>query len=379
MEDVPSEELTLDEQLEGLAAGIVSRLGFDPPEIGAALRPPQLRVAKADELGIKSYTVFAHGVPVILLGGDLYPAIVQYCRAAATFFLPSQANGDRPSDLWPGASAALATTIDWCTSPAANPRFPEFEVTPRQEQVAAAFAAYIYRFVLCHEMAHVSIEKLGNGDAEPVPESSGDDIVTLRNSQNSELSADSLGLEFQLRSLPDRSQIVTALSAALYFVYFNALFDDSRLMLLADLVDERTWNIEYSHPPYLHRVANLMETARLLEGDVAAEGLGMVNASLSELIGEIRQACMSSRDRVTDETIQLLSSCDPHLNNALLLTLFGQSPLGVLRAIDSVKNEASNSSRGKAVSHSLDLVAQLPEEFRVFYNMTREERSRELA
>jgi hypothetical protein len=379
MEDVPSEKLTLDEQLEGLAAGIVSRLGFGPPEIGAALRPPQLRVAKADELGIKSYTVFARGVPVIMLGGDLYPAIVQYCRAAATFFLPSQPNGDRPSDFWPGARAALATTIDWCTSPAANPRFPQFEVTPRQEQVAAAFAAYIYRFVLCHEMAHVTIEKLGNGDAEPVPGSSGDDIVTLRNSQNSELSADRLGLEFQLRSLPDRSQIVTALSAALYFVYFNALFDDSRLMLLAELVDQSTWNIEYSHPPYLHRVANLMETARLLEGDVAAEGLGILNASLSELIGEIRQACMSSRDRVTDETSQLLSSRDPHLNNALLLTLFGQSPLGVLRAIDSVKGETSNSSHGKAVSHTLDLLAQLPEEFRVFYNMTREERSRELA
>jgi hypothetical protein len=340
MEDVPAEDLPLDEQLEGLAAGITSRLRFDPPEISMALRPPQLRVAKAGELGIKSYTIFARGVPVIMLGGDLYPAIVQYCRTAATFFLPSQPNGDRPSGLWPGASAALA--------------------------------AYIYRFVLCHEMAHVAIEKLGNGDAEPAPRSSADDTVTPRNSQESELSADRLGLEFQLRSLPDRSQIVTALSAALYFVYFNALFDDSRLMLLAELVDQNTWQIEYSHPPYLHRVANLMETARLLEGDAAAEGLGMVNDSLSGLIGEIRQACMSGRDHVTAETIRLLSSRDPHLDNALLLTLFEQSPLGVLRAIDSVKSTA--------VSRSLDLVmAQLPEEFRDFCNMTREERSRELA
>ncbi len=50
------------------------------------------------------------------------------------------------------------------------------------------------------------------------------------------------------------------------------MFDDTRLALLADLVDYETWEIEYSHPPVLHRVFNL-EDAHRLEGEDAVIGL----------------------------------------------------------------------------------------------------------
>ena len=67
----------------------------------------------------------------------------------------------------------------------------------------------------------------------------------------------------------------------LYFVHALGLLD-YRLMLLAELVDERAWSIRYSHPPTLHRVFNLLQA-----GETVAPGGA---AGLKKLHGDSRNA-----------------------------------------------------------------------------------------
>jgi hypothetical protein len=373
--------LALDEQLDELAAGIVERIDLVPPELGALLRPPKLRVARATAPRVQSYTLVSGGVPTILLGGASYSAILAYCRAAATFFLPDHHGGPRPSARWAAARLAMASALDWFASPAEEPRVPRIPTTPRQERVARAFAAYTYRFVLCHEMAHVALGHLDRANLDRPPD--GDDVAVLRASQQQELEADSFGLELQVRSVPDRSQLVMALSAGMYFIYFNRLFDDVRLMLLAGLVDHEAWEIELSHPPFLQRVLNLMSAAQGLEGEVAARGLEMLHGDLSKLVGDLWTAADQEQEVVAAETGRLLARVtdDSHRDTPPLVQLFNRSPLGVLRALEPFRpGDDSDLPAGMSAPPLVEqLLAKLPTEFAEFHRRTKTERSRQLA
>jgi hypothetical protein len=374
---VTSLDVSLDEQIERLAAGVVGRIGFDPPDVGEVLRPPALRFARGGSQSIKSYTLAVRGVSTILLGGGLYTAILFFCRAAATFFLTERQTRSRRSAYWPAARAALAGAADWAASPTQEPRFLEFEVSPRQARIADAFAAYTYRFVLCHEMAHVA---LGHLDDEGRAD---DELLMLRALQGQELEADGFGLELQLRSLPQRSDLVTALASSIYFLYFTELFDGSRLMLLSDLVDEREWRIEYSHPPVLHRVFHLMGTATGLEGEVAAQGLATVQGSLSEFVGYVRQAATTAAEEVAERAVDALArgARGEEPNPAALAQLIERSPVGMLRAMDvALKECGSDRQRRAATAKVIDqLLSTLPPEFRDFHYQNRAQRSAALA
>lgn len=363
------EDLRPDDNLEQLAAGIAQAIGFDPPEVKSSLQPPQLRITKGRGQGIKSYTVVARSVPVIFLGEDLYPVIRQYCRAAATFFLPNEIGGPRPSDLWPKARSALATTVDWYTSPAKRPRLPDFKATPRQEGAGSAMADSAYRFVLCHEMAHVALGHLQTGYLDPNADSA-NNVEVLRASQERELEADQLGLELQVRSLPSELA-VAALAGAMYYIYFIRLFDDIRLQLLSKLVDFQAWHIEYSHPPYLRRVLGLMSTAHGLIGKFASDGIDALRGDLENLTGELIQASEEGQDQIAANASRLLADRSRSGNaTEALLKMLEQSPLGVLRALDGTTS----------VPHLADQVLEcLPAEFREFLHQTQAERSRQLA
>jgi hypothetical protein len=358
-----------DGALEQLSAGIVEPIKIDPPDIKESLRPPRLRIANGQGQGIKSYTAVAKGIPIILLGEDLYPVIRHFCRAAATFFLPGETGDRRPSELWPQARAALATIVDWCTSPAATPRLPDFDVTARQEAIGNSMADLAYRFVLCHEMAHVALEHVQAGalDLEADGE---DNVEVLRASQERELEADRFGLRLQVGSLSPEL-FVSAMASAVYYTYFLRIFDDYRLMLLGQLVDHEAWRIEYSHPPYLHRVFNLMQAAHTMFGKSASDGIQSLQGDLEGFIGELGQACQDNQDSVAENARLLLENSSPGPQElAEILKLLEQSPIGVLRALDEA------ATAGESVD---SVVEALPVEFREFLRQDPAERSRQLA
>lgn len=237
-----SDDVRLDERLDELSAGIVEALVIEPPEMMAKLRTPHLRVLKGVPNGLNNYCVpNPDGTKIILIGGLLYSFFLHYTRAAAVYFLPSTPDGPRPSPFWPQARSAVATTLDWISSPASTAVFPPFALTPHQAHVARAFAAFAFRFALCHEMAHVVLEHV-----DAIPSELGRvkdaDFSVLRVSQQQELDADGFGLTLQVKSLRDRTQLVTALASSVYFVHITGLLD-YRLALLAHLVDERNWKI----------------------------------------------------------------------------------------------------------------------------------------
>ncbi|MGH8563936.1 MAG: hypothetical protein ACREXW_07535 [Gammaproteobacteria bacterium] len=124
------------------------------------------------------------------------------------------------------------------------------------EPSASAPVPYAYRFALCHEMAHVALEHVDASRSELRAVGS-EDYEALLASQQQELEADRFRLELQIKSIPDSTQLVTALASAVYFVHITGLLD-ARLMLLAHLVDYESWNIAYTHPPALERVFDLM-------------------------------------------------------------------------------------------------------------------------
>jgi hypothetical protein len=391
-----SDELALDDQLEQLAAGITQRVRLDPPELKAKLLPPQLQVIKGPP-GINSYCIpNSDGTRIIMIGADVYKFFHHFTRAAAAYFLQSEPGGPRPSPLWPKAREAVANTLNWISSPAKKPRYEEFELSPRQAHVAAAFAAYTFRFALCHEMAHVV---LGHVESENLTQRrvNGEDVEFLRASQQQEFEADQMGLTIQIRSLPVITDLVTALVSPAYFVHITALLD-ARLMLLAHLVDPYHWKIARTHPPYLARLFPLAgEAARLYPG--GDKGLMEVHSSLQPIQGEIFDAANKRQDAVVEAATKLLTDelaryggrqkgkleepVTPKVREELL-QLFEQSPCGVMRVLE-LDSWSEDDADQKQKDHELRsfvinrLVSVLPPEFQRFHGLSRAQRSQEIA
>jgi hypothetical protein len=389
----PSDEVRLDERLEELSAGIVETVVIEPPEMKAKLRAPQLRVVKGVPNGLNNYCVpNSDGTTIILVGGLLYSFFLHYTRAAAAYFLPSTPDGPRPSPLWPQARSAVATALDWISSPASAPVFPPFDLTSHQEHVSLAFAAFSFRFALCHEMAHVALEHV---DASPggLGRVKDADFSVLRVSQHQELEADRFGLSLQVKSLRDSSQLVTALASSVYFVHITGLLN-GRLMLLAHLVDEANWKIALTHPPALQRVLNLMGGAQAF-GDERGAGLQSVHGSLATLDGEIYDTATKQQDSVANDTVGLLQNAIANVSTVGsipatpasavtedLRRLFDCSPLGVMRALEPGAIDISAAPAGTAEKLKVlteQFISTLPPEFQHFRGLTRAQRAEKMA
>lgn len=363
-------DLRIDEELDSLSAGIWSRLPSRYYTAANFSQLPEVQLRKSKTCDAKSYSGMIKGAPIVILGGGTLPLLRLFCRGVAAFFLPSAKFGKRPSKFWSDARSSLAVALDWSASPLAEPKLINFPLTPRQDQVAEAFAGYTYRFILCHELAHIA---LGHLDGES--SSSSDELTVLRASQDNELAADALGLELQLHSLPDPRQLITALTSSVYFLHFNKLFDDFRLAMLSELVNYKEWNIEYTHPPTLHRLSNLIATAGALEGEVASKGLEKAFYSLSEAVDDIADYAQTHRDRIAANVVRAITTQQARKARSIpsFVRHFEQSPIGVLCALDRLGKDAPSQD---AVNSVLE---QLPLAISEFYRMTLDERARFLA
>ncbi len=405
--DVPGRDLDvrLDDRLPDLARMVVERIGFDPPEAKARLRPPRLTVVKGPPILLNAFTLSTpDGGKVILMGGGLYDFLHHYTQAAATYFLPSRPGGRRPSEAWPASRKAMATTLDWISSPAAVPsRFGGAALSPTQAQAASAFAAYAYRFALCHELAHVALDDL---DISATAELAGhpDRVTILRSRQDEEIQADRLGLELQMRSLPDEGQTINGLAGAMYFTEAMSLLK-IRLMLLSELVDELRWDLRYTHPPSMQRSFALAQAAHVLVGEAASAGMLSLQGQLGGLNGEFTHAASINQDRVIGRAAQLIDAeieaglamldpadtsrrrvaarLDPWLDRrrsaltSKVLRLFDESPLGVMKALVRIANGDPSSRRSRAeVSSAITwtILDALPPSFQQFARHSRAER-----
>jgi hypothetical protein len=377
MSHVESLGIRLDEHLEELTARIVERIRFDPSEKKAKLQPPHLRVVKGPH-GVNSYCVpRADGTKMILVGADLYPFFHHYARAAAAYFLQSEPSGGRPSAFWPQAQLALATTLDWLSSPSPFPLYQEFELTPRQTHIAKAFGDYTYRFAICHEIAHVVLGHLDAGPTEVRTMGDGD-LTVFQASHQQEFDADQFGFELHVKSLPDPTMLHTAIASAIYFVHITGLLD-GRLMLLAHLVDAGHWKIANTHPPAIARVFKLMSAAN---GVWAGAGHALVelHSDLSGLDAKLYDAANKQQEEVaaaTGELVRRMSGRGKSRKGSTsevkdeLLRLFARSPLGVMRALEPA-GHADNANKDK-------LALELPSEFQRFRGQTPAERAAESA
>lgn len=319
------EQFQMEDHLDA-AVGNILQAVVSPPDLRDRLRPPQTRIVKSNGSDYKTYTIRANGKAVIRMGGATYRVLQGLTSAAATYFVTDE-KGKRPSSYWPAARNRLASTIDAYASPLTTPVVPLIAVSPRQVTPATAFAQYAYRFIICHELAHIALEHEFGADAAT-------EVSSQRASQKEELDADSFALQLQIGSLPQPEMIVTAVSAPVYFVFLLRAFDDFRLSLLSGLVDYRSWKIEYSHPPYLHRVFNLMGAATELVNETAGEGLGQVQQALEDVVQRVWSTATTTRDKVATEAATLLTTPEPAASPKLS-KLLARSPIGVLQALDA--------------------------------------------
>jgi len=364
-----AEPTRLDDHLDQLVANLVRGAAVDEPE---ALLPPRVSLRRID----RGLGVFQLGSPTgkgvtILVGGQFYDYVHRFTAAAATYFLPSTPGGRTPSQQWPAALDAMVTTLQWASSPTRAPLpLHGFPVTARQRQAARAFGDYTFRFAVAHELAHAALGHEGIGVATS-PSTAAHDEPVLRHSQESELEADAFGLALHVQSIPDASQLATALASCMYFLYVNH-FLDARLMLLAQLVDENRWKIRLTHPPLLHRAAMLTAAAGVLAGTAAADGLESLRVQLWHLVSAIWDAARTHNDTVTAQVVRTLRGGGRAGGGATILKLFGACPVGVLHALDAVQGESRRNEEMAALVD--DVVQQLPDEFRSFHSRTRAER-----
>jgi len=246
-------------------------------------------------------------------------------------------------------------------------------------------------------MAHVALEHVDTSLTE-TRQVAGEDVAVFRASQEEELQADRFGLELQIRSLPDETQLVNGLASAIYFVHIMALLD-LRLALLAHLVDYTKWKIAYTHPPALQRVLNLMGKAEALCPGTGA-GLQKVHESLEPVSGLLFETANKQQEEVLGAALSLVgrlvadhkASGDIHSKQESLpgdlppevseelLRLFNRSPLGVMRALEPTgpsEYPAIKEQCWSLVTNQLALL--LPPEFQRFRGQTPAERARELA
>jgi hypothetical protein len=351
-----------------IAAQVIDRLRVDPPELRERLLPPRFRVEIGTDT-VFSYCVRTHGgETVLLVGARQLSLLLQYTRAAAAYFLADGPGGARPSGHWPGARSALATTVDWLAAPASAPLFPEPPLTPRQAGVALAFAESAYRFGVCHELAHVVLDHLGQGPTDAVRAGS-DPLERLRASQAQEIEADRLGLMLHIRTLPPGAELEPALASAVYFLHALSLLD-LRLMLLARLVDADAWRIEHTHPQSLFRVASLMAAAEGLARNAEA-GLSVVHRDLTALDGEVGSTALDQREEVRAAAAALVARHRAPTPAAVdeLRRLLERSPTGVLLALEP-------GAAAAPVPSLDDYAAALPDAFKRFRDATPAERAR---
>lgn len=386
-----------DERLEDVVNNIIQHAGFSP-HIETRLLPPKLSVKRAGP-GVSAYYVRVPNQPTLILvvGGHMLDFIHQFTAATATYFLPTSPDGLRPSELWREARVAVAKSLEWISSPSQTPSFPDFRLTPRQALAAKTFGNYAFRFAICHELAHTALDHVGMGLTVPLGPSEEHSEVYLA-SQESELAADSFGLELQLRSLPDLTHMVPGLASGVYFIYVMRLLE-ARLMLLGDLVDLYRWNVRLTHPPTLHRVFELMSTANRLHGKQATEGLKKVHEDLSVMVGLIWNEANDQQERVSRRIAHLVQreehrigrtdndrpvpqekvpqSGEPSASTIRqLLQIFSESPISVLKALQAACTEMTSSgARRDAASLIAErLVPELPEQFQRFWILSPTER-----
>ena len=258
--------------------------------------------------------------------------------------------------------------------------------------MALAFAGLTFRFALCHEMAHVVLEHVDASTSE-LGSVKDADVPVWQVSQRQELEADRFGLGLQVKSLTDRTQLVTALASSVYFVHVTGLLD-GRLWLLAHLVEYGNWKISHSHPPALHRVVNLMGAAQAF-GDDRGAGLQSVHVSLANFDIEIYNAAKEQQDSVANETVSLLRNAltnvstvrpipatpAPAVTQDLRRFLDRQSSW-VMRALEPGVIDISAAPAGtreKLQVLTEQLASTLPPELQRFRGLTRAQRAKEMA
>lgn len=380
--DRPYPDRIPDPDLDTMVADIVEQVRFSSTDIELRLRSPNLRIERtssAADLDARTEILFGH--QTILMGGGLYPFLCQYLRAASSYFLTCN-QGGTPAPNWHAGRSSLATTLDWLSTPTEMPHLPAFTISRTQDKSALSLAFYTYRFLLCHELAHVA---LGHSpiEAGSVP----DNITPLHQQQDQELKTDRMALTLQVRSIPTRSETVKGLAGAVYAFAAEAL-RNSRLMLLAELVDERQWEIELTHPPTIQREFGLLGAANGLCGQAAMTDMHRLRNDLRELNDQVLTDALHQQQMVVEEARQLLRIEMDTLrlrgNDPLpavlpdLLGLFSQSPVGVMKALEHPPNNASDDT--SAIASLIDrFVAELPAEFQDFHNQSPRERAIDLA
>lgn len=392
--------------MDGLVGGIIHLLDLNTDFDTSKLRPPALRVTLGTRhrWRVNAFSVRTKNGNEVVLGVGLCIFLHQYTRAAATYFLPSVEGGERPSDLWPAARAAIATTLEWLSSPSNSPRYLDFTLTPHQARVAQILGDYAFRFALCHEMAHSLAEDrpFDAGAGRPTPQ--GDQDAVLAWSRDQEIMADRRGLEIQMAALADPSQVINGLASASYSMHAAELLR-LRLMLVAELVDFTRWETRLTHPPLLFRTAMLFKVAERFVGGGAA-GLQDLHNQLAtlnnEIIGEVGnvgdQIAADTREEVErDLDLKLeylkdndlateavtsrlnLRPTDPMPPIALrVLELFERSPLGVMRGLDPLKTARTEERRQRAVLRAAivaRILEELPPEFARFMSLSLTERT----
>ena len=378
----PTPDQIPDPDLDTMVADIVEQVTFPSTDIESRLRSPHLRIERtssAADLDARTEILFGH--QTILMGGGLYPFLCQYLRAASSYFLTCN-QGGTPAPNWHAGRSSLATTLDWLSTPTEMPHRPAFTISRTHDKSALSLALYTYRFLLCHELAHVA---LGHSpiEAGSVP----DNITPLHQQQDQELKTDRMALTLQVRSIPTRSETVKGLAGAVYAFAAEAL-RNSRLMLLAELVDERQWEIELTHPPTIQREFGLLGAANGLCGQAAMTDMHRLRNDLRELNDQVLTDALHQQQMVVKQARQLLRIEMDTLrlrgNDPLpavlpdLLGLFSQSPVGVMKALEHPPNIASDDT--SAIASLIDrLVAELPAEFQDFHNQSPRERAIDLA
>lgn len=360
---------------ERLAAGVTAVVRFNHADMDAKLRPPLLGFLSTGSRELNLQTIrLPGGQHRIAVGGGVYSYFLQYTRAAAAYFLASEPGGAKPSENWPEARAALATTLEWIATPAATLRFPKGKLTARQTATGEDFAAYTLRFGVCHEMAHVVLEHL-DGGATGTRRVGNQDLEALQASQEMEWDADGLGLKMHVLSAgPINSAI--AFATAIYFIHAAWLMD-ARLMLLAKLVDERKWKIQYTHPHAVARIFKLLGAAQAFPNGQGT-GLEKVHEDLVKIQGEVWDTANRQQEDAAAKTIAAVRKSaageDSTVMAQELAAHFDRSPLGVIQGLAEAANEAPAHAAAAE-----EFVAALPQEFQEFWRQSPAERAAALA
>lgn len=305
----------IDDELDGQIAEIAELVPFARPEMTAPLAPDRLRAVKGAPGHVQNLCVADRGEVVILMGGALLALMHQYTAAAATYFLPDEPDGPRPSSRWPAARSALAVSLDWVDSASTAPRFPAVDLTARQAHAAEVFAHYAYRFALCRQLAHVVAEHIQRPQGDPRT------VVVLRASPEQDREADAMAVHMQASSLPEDSHLSTALSCSVYFLTLMAAVEDGSAAF-----DRRTMTCIAA--------ASLVHPA-------AEQGLQVVHDDLQRIVAAVQETRQQERAdvRAAVSVATADTALEPYLR---------RSPTGVLDALQAADDTA--------------LLAQLPDE-----------------